>query len=816
MAEEHTAAEFWRDNVGVVLWLVGVGAVVLAIFVSDRRWRSRQNQLEKTTAVINQSHTFALNLVRHFMPSFKVQKYQFQGMQAKAGTADIEFKDLGLELACGKRVLQGVTGEFKAGRMCAVMGPSGAGKTTFMNTLCGKATYGKMTGAIHINGVEANISEFKSVTGFVPQDDIVHQELTVREQIEFSARLRNSVGTSQESLMHIVDDVLNVMQVDHIQNSIVGSVEERGISGGQRKRVNIGLELAAQPTVLFLDEPTSGLDSTSSLAVAVSLKKMCELGMTSIMVIHQPRYSLFTLFDDVLLLGKGGQTVYLGPSLGAKPYFEGLGFAMPNDENPADWFMDVLSGEVANSRVADFRPEMLFDMWRQQPAAGGPRGDDAGTDGVGPEQERIHGREMSTADDRAILQQKLEEGWDSVDSNGDGVMDAEELRSLLAHCSTMLPGPDVVKDLMERMAGDDAKTVTRRQFMDYLCSLRNYVATDTTLAEYDRRGALGPGRRSMLFDEDGNSGDLLEEGAGDLEHGPRGKVKKLTTVMLDPLSSLKRDTPGVFKQYHVLLLRRFIQWWRMNRQRAIFVVALALGGFFLAVLDRWIIHTPRWSAMSLLNLHTCLALLLSIFCLQVFANDQPVFWRESASGVSVPAFYLSRLHLNTVDILLLSFIFSGLYFVIRQPWVPFTRFFIPFLLNAFAASGWGYFISTIVPPKHGPFIVSLIIFIVCGLLGNPSNLQEFLVGGIMKWVVNCLSITRWTIQMNFAYDYEHLRPNPTELEEQALLGMAKGVFLKDSRTEELLVPVAVLVSMGVVLRVLAFLGLRFMNRDKQV
>merc|ERR1712157_594121 len=125
------------------------------------------------------------------------------------------------------------------------------------------------------------------------------------------------------------------MQIDHIQNQIVGGVEERGISGGQRKRVNIGIELVAQPSVLFLDEPTSGLDASSSLAVCVSLKKMCELGMSSIMVIHQPRFSLFTLFDDVLLLGKGGQTVYLGPSLGVKPYFESLGFEMPPDENPA-------------------------------------------------------------------------------------------------------------------------------------------------------------------------------------------------------------------------------------------------------------------------------------------------------------------------------------------------------------------------------------------------------------------------------------------------------------------------------------------------
>merc|ERR1719419_1130466 len=156
--------------------------------------------------------------------------------------------------------------------------------------------------------------------GFVPQDDIVHENLTVGEQIGFSAQLRSSTGTSMKKIRLVTEDVLTVMQIDHIRDSIVGGVEQRGISGGQRKRVNIGLELAANPTVLFLDEPTSGLDATSSLTIVNSLKKMTRLGMTSIMVVHQPRYSLFTLFDDVLLLGKGGRTVFLGPSLGAKPF----------------------------------------------------------------------------------------------------------------------------------------------------------------------------------------------------------------------------------------------------------------------------------------------------------------------------------------------------------------------------------------------------------------------------------------------------------------------------------------------------------------
>jgi len=451
VAEETTWVEFEHNNASVGTLLVILLILVTAVFVVDRRWRHLQTHLEYVTGLMNQSHAFSLNLVRHFMPSIKVEKYQFRGMQTRAKGASVEFQDLGLELHNGRKVLAGVTGHFHSGRLCAIMGPSGAGKTTFMNVLCGKATYGRMSGRIKVNGREANVSDIKSVMGFVPQDDIVHEALTVREQIQFSAKLRGQVGMSEERIERITDDVLNVMQIDHIQNSIVGGVEQRGISGGQRKRVNIGLELAAEPTLLFLDEPTSGLDSTSSLSVCSSLKKMCQLGMTSIMVIHQPRYCLFTLFDDVLLLGKGGQTVYLGPSSGAKPYFESLGFEMPENENPADWFMDVISGEVSNSKINNFRPEMLFDLWLQH--KGEVESGVVAGPGESAQAMACERRQLSADEEHAILFQRLSEAWEHIDVNGDGVMEAAELQQLLAHCSSMMPTEEVVQELMERMAG---------------------------------------------------------------------------------------------------------------------------------------------------------------------------------------------------------------------------------------------------------------------------------------------------------------------------------------------------------------------------
>ena len=239
-------------------------------------------------------------------------------------------------------------------------------------------SYGDMFGSIKINGKVGRVDQLRTLFGFVPQDDIVFSDLTVRENLRFSASLRlpphrwaaeNSKGEppscgtfwkkvrfveQAQRRRDIVLDVLHVLGIDHIADEIVGDVEKRGISGGQRKRVNIGLEMVADPAVLFLDEPTSGLDSTASTLVLAALKEVAQLGVTVATVIHQPRYSIFTLFDQTLLLAKGGLAVYLGWSSDALVYFESLSFVCPDRVNPADFFLDVISGEVPCPTVEMF------------------------------------------------------------------------------------------------------------------------------------------------------------------------------------------------------------------------------------------------------------------------------------------------------------------------------------------------------------------------------------------------------------------------------------------------------------------------------
>ncbi|KAJ3394171.1 hypothetical protein HDU84_009491 [Entophlyctis sp. JEL0112] len=255
-----------------------------------------------------------------------------------------EFENLWHTIYGGQSILQGVSGEIQSGKMTAIFGPSGAGKTTFMNVLMGKL--GRTDGKLSINESIPEMLNSRKLIGFVPQDNIMIEELTVFENIRYSARTRLPNTWTDKEVDDYVQTILVALNLAHISNQLIGSTLERGISGGQRKRVNIGMELAAAPLAMFLDEPTSGLDSTIAMDVIEILSQVASFGMTIVCAIHQPRVEIFELFDNVLMICAGGATAYFGPVAMAKPYFENLGFVF-DGTNDADTLMDILSGRGA-------------------------------------------------------------------------------------------------------------------------------------------------------------------------------------------------------------------------------------------------------------------------------------------------------------------------------------------------------------------------------------------------------------------------------------------------------------------------------------
>ena len=176
----------------------------------------------------------------------------------------ITFENLGLTLPTGVSVMSNVHGSFQKGRLCAIMGPSGAGKTTVINLITGKVK--RSCGRVLVNGCEVDgLSQIAKLVGFVPQEDVMLRELTVRDNISFSAKYRLPAMWSAPAVEAKINECIAELGISHVQHSIIGDERTRGISGGQRKRVNIGIELVADPSILFLDEPTSGLDRLVSL-----------------------------------------------------------------------------------------------------------------------------------------------------------------------------------------------------------------------------------------------------------------------------------------------------------------------------------------------------------------------------------------------------------------------------------------------------------------------------------------------------------------------------------------------------------------------
>ncbi|GJC86166.1 putative white-brown complex 30 [Colletotrichum liriopes] len=260
-----------------------------------------------------------------------------------------------------KKILQNVTGSIDRGTLTAVMGGSGAGKSTFVNVLMGKT---KNTGGlVAVNNSPDKLKRYKKVIGYVPQDDIVLPELTVYENIVHCAKIRLPQTWSTADIESHVNSVIDCLELSHVRNSLVGSVGRPVISGGQRKRVSIGMELAAAPMAIFLDEPTSGLDATAASSMMRTLKAVARLGITVIVIIHQPRTEIFDLFDNLILLGNG-QTIYEGPQRQAQDYFEGMGFNFPEHSNHGDVITDIITGNGRDYKhIGEISKDSLISNW---------------------------------------------------------------------------------------------------------------------------------------------------------------------------------------------------------------------------------------------------------------------------------------------------------------------------------------------------------------------------------------------------------------------------------------------------------------------
>ncbi|RZC70460.1 hypothetical protein C5167_033595 [Papaver somniferum] len=492
-----------------------------------------------------------------------------------------------------------------------------------------KSYGGKKTGLILINGKNESIHSYKKIIGFVPQDDIVHGNLTVEENLMFSANCRLPADMPKADKVLIFERVIDSLGLHHVRDSLVGTVENRGISGGQRKRVNVGMEMVMEPWLLMLDEPTSGLDSSSSQLLLRALRREALEGVNICTVVHQPSYGLFKMFDDLILLAKGGLMVYNGPVKKVEQYFAGLGVIVPDRVNPPDYFIDLLEGVV---------PSTSIDI-KQLPL-------------------------------RWMLHKGYPIPWDMQ-------LDAEA-------ATFSFRGPDM-------------STETKHNADVGGAEMRSFAGD---------------------FSEDVKSNAEIKWGNF-----------HYNSLILKDLSN--RKTPGVFKQYRYYFGRVSKQRLRESKIHAVDFLILFLAGACLALLAK--VSDENFGLT---------ALLCKIAALRSFSPDRLIYWRESSSGMSSLAYFLSKDTVDNFNTLVKPVVYLSMFYFFNDPRSSLMDYYTVLVSLVYCVTGIAYVFSIFLEPGAAQLSVLLPVVLTLVSIQQPTKFVKFIANLCYpKWALQAFVIS---------------------------------------------------------------------------
>ncbi|KAM7471071.1 hypothetical protein LguiA_009254 [Lonicera macranthoides] len=267
-------------------------------------------------------------------------------------------------------LLNDLSGQAMRGEVMAIIGPSGAGKSTFLDAIAGRIAQGSLEGSVRIDGKPVTTSYMKMISSYVMQDDQLFAMLTVYETFLFAAEVRLPPSISRSEKKTRVFELLDQLGLASVAHTYIGDEGRRGVSGGERRRVSIGVDIIHKPSLLFLDEPTSGLDSTSAFTVVEKVKDIAQSGSIVLMTIHQPSFRIQMLLDHVAVLARG-RLIYSGSPTALPGHLSGFGRSVPENENSLEYLLDVIK-EYDESTVG-LDPLVLYQSNGTKPDQGTPQ-----------------------------------------------------------------------------------------------------------------------------------------------------------------------------------------------------------------------------------------------------------------------------------------------------------------------------------------------------------------------------------------------------------------------------------------------------------
>ncbi|KAG0087130.1 hypothetical protein BGZ92_007576 [Podila epicladia] len=646
-------------------------------------------------------------------------------------TFDIEFEHLGLTLSNGTSILRDVSGVLRSGRTCAIMGPSGSGKTTLISMLTSKIP--KDEGKIRINGLEEELSHYRKLTGYVPQEDIMIRELTVHDVLLHSAYMRLPSDMSKVAMTEKVLEIIDFLGLNHVMDSVVGDAERRGISGGQRKRVNIGMELVTDPSILFLDEPTSGLDSSTSGDVCKLLRSVARRkGLTIAAVIHSPSPVAFDQFDDLLLLGHGGRVVFHGPRTEAPSYFGAIGFPVPEGASPSDFYMDVISNNIKSRITKKFKPFYLARYWESycKRAQTFYANAEIGVDYKHPSPHTTapNTPRFSPRTSGLLSYPNLNSSALSVQQSNGGIPESIAMTTINNMSSLALPSsssatlhPPAQAHHFNRLSHH--KSVTMSPDSIHQKSMPSSPRASMAFSDFNSMYSSPPLPEKLTFTETIQKSiriSIIENRMwwkGVLSETWE-TIEGLFLRRKDPI----RNTANPFMMFWLCLNRARLQIYR-NQRQFMYDQLLHLGcGLFISIAasrfdylgrqhDLVCAMTPfqlKYSCASATDHLTEVGVFIALgVCFagisvgsMTFGNEKIVYWREKSSGLLTFPYYLAKVIADIPRIILAGIMFSlSLIIFFHQRSNYFYLLFIIIMLYA-VAFAMGYLLSVLVPQNR--------------------------------------------------------------------------------------------------------------------
>lgn len=325
-----------------------------------------RDHVEKDNRAVELNVDYMLPAAPPFVLRFKDLTYTISTKKSFGTNRRLQAADGAENLQ--KVVLNEVSGEARDGEIFAVLGQSGSGKSTLIDALAHRISKESLKGSVTLNGEPLGGKVLRSISAYVMQDDLLFPMLTVEETLMYSAEFRLPRSYSKERKRARVNVLIDQLGLRQAAGTIVGDEGNRGVSGGERRRVSIGIDIIHDPILLFLDEPTSGLDSTSAFSVVKVLRRIAQTGSIVIMSIHQPSYRILGLLDRLTLLAHG-QTVFSGSPDRLTPFFGKFGRPVPENTNSTEFAIDLI--QELEASPAGIKPLVeFFKAWRRTSSYG--------------------------------------------------------------------------------------------------------------------------------------------------------------------------------------------------------------------------------------------------------------------------------------------------------------------------------------------------------------------------------------------------------------------------------------------------------------